>query len=86
MTMKRLLLALACLAAGALPAKAASFDCAKAATAVEKSIRANAELSKLDETAPLHLRLSGAGPVRRATAEDNERRYFLEIEVFRPTG
>lgn len=38
-------LALSC----AFPAQAASFDCAKAATAVEKTICADAELSRLDE-------------------------------------
>lgn len=47
--MKQLIwIALACLAYGC-PAQAASFDCAKAQSEVEKLICADAELSKLDE-------------------------------------
>ena len=40
---------LACFASGASGAHAASFDCAKASTQVEKTVCSDAELSKLDE-------------------------------------
>lgn len=61
----------------AWPAQAASFDCDKASTKVEKLVCNNSELSKLDEMLNLHYKAA-----LRNTAESNkirqEQRYWLK--------
>ena len=68
--MRRVLFAMAALA-GASPSFAAGFDCAKAATAVEKTVCADSELSAQDERlAALHARVRAADAHETATQRD----------------
>ena len=56
MAVKSVLLVVGSLVAGLSTAQAASFDCAKAAAAVERAICTNAELSALDDVAARYYR------------------------------
>ncbi|MHB0667894.1 lysozyme inhibitor LprI family protein, partial [Roseomonas mucosa] len=71
----RLLLPLLCLVLSALPspkAKAASFDCAKAGSAVERMICRDSGLSSLDEEMAAAFRAAGGGGVPELRAGQRE--------------
>lgn len=66
----------------ALPAQAASFDCGKAKTEIEKLICSNAKLSKLDEEMATAYREA----IKRVTALDNEKATVERYRSFQEAG
>jgi uncharacterized protein len=78
--MKHILLVLGGLAVATSPAVAASFDCSKAATAVERAICANAELSALDEKAAEYYRAAlGTLPGAQECLRADQRTWLAQV-------
>jgi uncharacterized protein len=78
--MKSVLVVVGFIAVGTTTAQAASFDCVKAATAVERAICANAELSALDDVAAQYYRAARSTlPGAQACLLADQRNWLAQV-------